>query len=205
MLPVLDFSASASGGNSTSTSTIARSSTTSQPTAMRPLTVSSSPRPSSALSNTTVLATDNESPNTIAPPSGQPHQSAIAAPSAVATVICTIAPGNAILRTDNRSPSEKCKPTPNISNITPISASWRAISTSATNPGVAGPIITPASRYPTRAGILSRAAMKPSTSARPKPAAMVAIRLTECGIDKDDGDDEESAEHSRLGTTRRIR
>ena len=59
--------APASGGSSTSTSTIARSSTTSQPTAMRPLADSSTPWRSSALSSTTVLATDNASPSTSAP------------------------------------------------------------------------------------------------------------------------------------------
>ena len=46
-----------------------------------------------------------------------------AAPSAVATAICTIAPGSAMRRTDRRSWNEKCRPTPNISSMTPISAS----------------------------------------------------------------------------------
>ena len=77
---------------------------------------------SSARSSTTVLATDSESPNTSAPPRLHPHQVASAIPSAVATIICTTAPGTAILRTASRSPSEKCRPTPNISSITPISA-----------------------------------------------------------------------------------
>ena len=43
-----------------------------------------SPRSSSALSSTTVLATDRLSPRISAPPSGQPHSIAIAAPIAVA-------------------------------------------------------------------------------------------------------------------------
>src|SRR3989344_4606576 len=60
-------------GSSTSTSTMNRSSTTSQPTAMRPLAVSSRPRASSALSSTTVLATDRHSPKTSAPPADQPQ------------------------------------------------------------------------------------------------------------------------------------
>src|SRR5688500_19060514 len=64
---------SASGGSKTRTSTIARSSTTSQPTAIRPLADSTALLLSSALSSTTVLATDRETPNTIAPPTGQPH------------------------------------------------------------------------------------------------------------------------------------
>lgn len=61
-------------------------------------------------------------------------------------MICTTAPGTAILRTASRSPSEKCRPTPNISSMTPISASWLAMAASATKPGVNGPITTPASR-----------------------------------------------------------
>ncbi len=136
----------ATGGSSTSTSTITRSSTTSQPTAMRPLTVSTSPRPSSARSSTTVLATDSARPNTSAAPTLQPHASASAPPSSVATVICTTAPGSAILRTASRSRSEKCRPTPNISSITPTSASCCASDRSPTNPGVPGPMTMPASR-----------------------------------------------------------
>ena len=49
----------ASGGINTSTSTVTKSSTTSQPTAMRPLTESSSPCASSARRSTTVLATES--------------------------------------------------------------------------------------------------------------------------------------------------
>lgn len=67
-------------------------------------------------------------------------------PSAVATIICTTAPGTAIRRTASRSPKEKCRPTPNISSITPISANWLAMAMSATKPGVYGPITTPASK-----------------------------------------------------------
>ena len=113
----------ASGGISTSTSTVTRSSTTSQPTAIRPFTESSWPRDSSARSSTTVLATDNANPNTMPADSGQPQSVASPAPSAVATAICTIAPGSAMRRTDSRSWNEKCSPTPNISSMTPISAS----------------------------------------------------------------------------------
>eukprot|EP00952_Eustigmatos_sp_NYUAD-ZCMA_P007016 29925-Eustigmatos_ZCMA.PRE.1 len=75
-------------------------------------------------------------PSTTAGPSAQPHQLARAVPMSVATSICTTAPGTAILRTESRSSSEKCRPTPNISSITPISASWEAMSASATKPGV---------------------------------------------------------------------
>ena len=52
------LSTGASAGSSTSVSTIARSSTMSQPTAMRPRSVSSSRRSCIARSSTTVLATD---------------------------------------------------------------------------------------------------------------------------------------------------
>ena len=47
-------------------------------------------------------------------------------PSRVAISIWTTAPGIAIARTDSRSLSEKCMPTPNISRMTPISASSAA-------------------------------------------------------------------------------
>ncbi len=43
---------------------------------------------------------------------------------------------------------------------------------------------TPASKYPTRAGSRKRAARKPSTSAKPKAAAMVWISVTLCGMGK---------------------
>jgi hypothetical protein len=69
------------------------------------------------------LATDNDSPNTSPAPTGQPMAHASAIPSNVATVIWAMAPGMAIVRTDNRSDNEKCSPTPNISRMTPISAS----------------------------------------------------------------------------------
>jgi hypothetical protein len=136
----------ASAGSSTSTRTITRSSTISQPTAICPFTDSSTPRDSSARSSTTVLATESASPNTSAAPKLQPQNMAVPMPSAVATAICSKAPGIAMRLTASRSFSEKCRPTPSISSITPISASWPARSTSATKPGVAGPISTPAKR-----------------------------------------------------------
>ena len=48
-------------------------------------------------------------------------------PSKVAIAIWPTAPGIAIARTESRSFSEKCRPTPNISRMTPISASWSAM------------------------------------------------------------------------------
>ena len=50
------------------------------------------------------------------------HQPTIM-PSGAATSACAAAPGMAMARTESRSSSEKCKPTPNISRMTPISAS----------------------------------------------------------------------------------
>ena len=138
--------APASAGSSTSASTITRSSTISHPTAMRPLTVSSALRCSSARSNTTVLATDRANPITRPAPTPQPHRSASATPLAVATAICAIAPGSAMARTASRSLIEKCRPTPNIRRMTPISASWLARLASPTKPGVKGPSATPARR-----------------------------------------------------------
>ena len=116
----------ASAGSSTSASTIARSSTISQPTAMRPRSVSIMRRSCSARSSTTVVATDSARPKTRPAPIDQPSAQASAAPSTVAKAICTTAPGTAMARTDSRSFSEKCRPTPNISRMTPISASSSA-------------------------------------------------------------------------------
>src|SRR5205809_5988467 len=76
---------SASGGSNTSTNTITRSSTTSHPTAMRPLTVSRRPRLSRVLRSTTVLATESARPNTRPAARLQPQRAATAMPSKVAT------------------------------------------------------------------------------------------------------------------------
>ena len=78
---------SASAGRRTRTRTMARSSTMSQPTAMRPALVVSPLRSSSARRTTTVLATDRQSPKTSAPPKVQPQPMARAVPSAVATAM----------------------------------------------------------------------------------------------------------------------
>jgi len=135
-----------SAGSNTSTSTITRSSTTSQPTAIWPLTDLSTPRASSARSSTTVLATDRHSPKTMDAPRLQPQIEETPMPRSVAAAIWTMAPGTAIFLTAIRSSSEKCSPTPNINSITPISASCPARPTSATKPGVAGLTTIPASK-----------------------------------------------------------
>ena len=93
-----------------------------------------------------MLATERASPNTIPAIRLHPSQSPSKTPKSVAVALWTTAPGKAILRTSRRSRTEKCSPTPNISRITPISASSAAIAESATTPGVKGPTSTPASR-----------------------------------------------------------
>ncbi|MCY1379807.1 hypothetical protein D9M69_675620 [compost metagenome] len=93
-----------------------------------------------------MLAQDSESPNTRPAVQLQPHHEASPMPSTVANPICTTAPGMAMRLTVIRSRSEKCRPTPNISSMTPISDSCDARCTSATKPGVAGPMTMPASR-----------------------------------------------------------
>ena len=138
--------APASAGISTSAITQARSSTISQPTAILPRRVSSRRRSSIARSSTTVLAVASEKPKIKPSICRQPISSAMPQPSRVAIAICPTAPGMAMFFTDIRSRSEKCRPTPNISRITPISASCGASSGSPTKPGVNGPASTPASR-----------------------------------------------------------
>ena len=152
-LPMLCCWPAASGPNTpaitgiiTSASTQARSSTISQPTAILPRLLSSRRRSSIARSSTTVEAVASEKPK-ISPCSvGQPISAATPQPNKVATTIWPMAPGMAMAFTAIKSLSEKCRPTPNISSITPISASWLARCWSATKPGVNGPTTMPATR-----------------------------------------------------------
>ena len=131
----------ASAGSSTSTRTTTRSSTTSQPTAMRPFTEPSTPAVlERAQQHDRAGDREREAEHERRAQAPAPEHRGAPTPSAVATTICTIAPGMAMRRTASRSSSEKCSPTPNIISITPISASWPASATSATKPGVAGPI-----------------------------------------------------------------
>jgi hypothetical protein len=74
-------------GIRTSASTMARSSTISQPTAILPRSVSTSRRSWSARSSTTVLATDSARPKT-KPPQPQPSKAARPSAEQVATPIC---------------------------------------------------------------------------------------------------------------------
>src|SRR5215212_2455311 len=77
-------------------------------------------------------------------PQPQPKIWASPKPRRVTTAICPMAPGTAMLRRAKRSFKEKCSPTPNMSRMTPISASCGASAWSATKPGVNGPTRTPA-------------------------------------------------------------
>ena len=131
-------------GSRTRMTTVTRSSTISQPIAIRPCGVCSSPRSVIARRSTTVLATDSDSPSTSPPPRPQPSATPSMTPSSVATTICPSAPGIAIARTAARSRIEKWIPTPNISRMIPMSASSIAIAVSAMKPGVNGPRTMPA-------------------------------------------------------------
>ena len=105
---------------------------TSQPTTMWPRSVSTRWRSPSARISTTVLVIDSVAPKTMAPMPDHPSMQASAYPSAAEAATCTIAPGTTMARIANRSFSEKCRPTPNISRMTPISANcgartWSAV------------------------------------------------------------------------------
>ena len=111
-----------SAGINTNTNTMAMSSTISQPMAIRPRLESLMCQRSKAAINTTVLAHESAKPNTRPAPQLQPIMEAKPMPKTVAKPICTMAPGSATLRTAIKSLMEKCRPTPNISKITPNSA-----------------------------------------------------------------------------------
>jgi len=124
-----------------------RSSTSDQPTAIRPGAAFS--RPSSVMPRTinTVDAVARHMPSTNEPLIGQPSRKCPThAPSTTTRPLAASAPGTAMRRTFQRSWNEKPRPTPNISSITPTSASFAASSALPTNPGVLGPMHTPASR-----------------------------------------------------------
>ena len=180
--PSLPPSIGAIAGSSTSTSTIARSSTTSQPTPMRPSGESSRSCASSPLISTTVLATAMEIPRTRAPPQLSPQARPMLVPTVPVTSICSSAPGTTTRRTRRRSPTEKWSPTPNINRITPTSAACEIMPLSSTCTGVNGPTTMPASRYPTIGGSLSRAAASPKRKAMPMLAANVTINAVCAGI-----------------------
>ena len=102
---------------------------------------------------------------------------AVPIPTDVVTAICIKAPGTATRFTENNSLGEKCRPTPNISSMMPISDNCAAMSVSALNPGFAGPMTMPATKYPTNAGTLIFSATKPRHKAAIKAAAMVVMTV----------------------------
>ncbi len=92
---------------------------------MRPFGVARPLRSSSAFSSTTVLATERQRPSTRPAPRPQPQASQADAHQGRQDDLADRA-GMAMRRTASRSATEKCRPTPNISRMTPISASWPA-------------------------------------------------------------------------------
>ena len=117
------WNSAASPGSSTSTSTMAMSCTISQPTVMRPRSVSTSRRSCNTRSSTTVLATDSAMPKMTPAPGGQPSDQPSRHAERRGDQALRQRPGMAMARTDSKSLSEKCSPTPNISRMTPTSAS----------------------------------------------------------------------------------
>src|SRR3954452_5113494 len=103
----------------TSAKTMIRSSTMSQPTAMRPRSVSRSRLSCKTCKTNTVLATERASPKMTPAPQPQPRIWARPKPRRVTRAICPMAPGTAMLRTARRSFKEKCSPTPNMSRMMP--------------------------------------------------------------------------------------
>ncbi len=123
----------------------------------------------------TVLAIDKAKPKTKLPLKPHPMIKPRHKPRKVENAICAIAAGIAIALTDKRSFNEKWSPTPNISKMTPISASWLIITESILKPPVLGPTITPANKYPTSGEIRKRLAIIPKRNAKHKPATIVVI------------------------------
>ncbi len=89
---------SATTGSSTSASTMARSSTTSQPTAMRPRSLSRMWRSCRARTSTTVLATERARPKTKPAVHDQPSSRASPAPMTLASAIWISGAGNSDAR-----------------------------------------------------------------------------------------------------------
>ncbi len=90
---------------------------------MRPASVESCPRSSSALMETAVLEIAPASPSTSEAGTGQPSSCPAPKPTSVHAATCNSAPGTAICQTRRRSRGEKCSPMANIKSATPISAS----------------------------------------------------------------------------------
>ena len=135
----------ATSGRHTMMKTVTRSCTTSQPMATWPLGVTESLRSSRAFITTTVDAHESVMPKTIALGSTQSQaRSATTVPAAPDAAICSIAPVTATPLTFTRSATEKCRPTPNIRSITPISANCSVTTRSTLGRSGKRPTDTPA-------------------------------------------------------------
>ena len=137
----------ASAGMRTSARTIARSSTMSQPTAMRPRSLSSRCRSCSALSSTTVEATESARPKMSPPPSDQPSEQreTEAEPGRADDLHERAGDGDGADRQQVLAARNAVRRRTS-GGSTPISVSSCARLWSATKPGVCGPTTTPATR-----------------------------------------------------------
>ena len=125
---------------------VTRSWTTIHPIAARPWRLSISPRSTRILSTTSVELMAIADPMT-APSAGDiPSRMTTAAPAMAVITIWAMAPGTAIRHTRRSSWSENSTPRANSSSTTPSSASCPICSWFPTNPGVKGPMTTPAAR-----------------------------------------------------------
>ena len=121
--PSVAPSRGAMSGSSTRTTTVKRSSTISQPTAMRPCWVSARCGPRERAAGRPCSRRRSPGRARARPRRRIRARMPSPVPRIVATAIWTAAPGTAIARTARRSRNEKWMPTPNISRMTPISAS----------------------------------------------------------------------------------
>ncbi len=133
-------------GSTTKITTVIRSSTMSHPVAMRPPSVSARPASARFLMSTAVEAMDTDRPSMMPASIGQSRARPSPQPVSVPRAVCSKAPGTATRRTATRSSKEKCRPVPNIMNMTPTSASWLIACESPMKPGVNGPTARPPSR-----------------------------------------------------------
>ena len=133
-------------GRRTNTITVSTSSTKSQPTAIWPAGECKLSASERTRMSRTVLATAMAMPMTMAVFISKPRNHRTDNANRVVVALSSSAPGKAVALTAMSSWSLKWRPTPNMRRMTPISASSCARSRSPMNPGVLGPMRTPASR-----------------------------------------------------------
>ena len=115
-----------------------------RPSATRACGLSISPRPMSILSATIELEMAKAPPSRSAAPNVQPPANPAAVPRSTVSGIWIAPPSSAARRTRITSLRENSTPSPNIRSATPRFASSCTRSTSATRPGVFGPMTSPA-------------------------------------------------------------